>query len=61
MPFSRGEMASILGLSEETVCRLMANMKRSGAIYAPRGKVEIRDWDLLQGISEGGAVAYATM
>jgi CRP/FNR family transcriptional regulator len=61
MPFSRGEMASILGLSEETVCRLMANMKRSGAIYAPRGKVEIRDWDQLQGISEGVAVAYATM
>ena len=53
MPFSRGEMASILGLSEETVCRLMANMKRSGAIFAPRGKVEIRDWNQLQAISEG--------
>ena len=53
MPFSRGEMASILGLSEETVCRLMANMKRSGAIFAPRGKVEIRDWNHLQAISEG--------
>jgi len=53
MPFSRGEMASILGLSEETVCRLMANMKRSGAIFAPRGKVEIRDWSQLQAISEG--------
>ena len=53
MPFSRMEMASILGLSEETVCRLMANMKRSGAILAPRGKVEIRDWNQLQSISEG--------
>jgi len=53
MPFSRGEMASILGLSEETVCRLMANMKRSGAVFAPRGKVEIRDWNQLQAISEG--------
>jgi CRP/FNR family transcriptional regulator len=59
MPFSRGEMASILGLSEETVCRLMANMKRSGAIFAPRGKVEIRDWNQLQTISEGNNVADA--
>jgi len=55
MPFSRMEMASLLGLSEETVCRLMANMKRSGAIYAPRGKVEIRDWNQLHAISDGGA------
>ena len=55
MPFSRMEMASLLGLSEETVCRLMANMKRSGAIYAPRGKVEIRDWSQLHAISEGSA------
>jgi CRP/FNR family transcriptional regulator len=53
MPFSRMEMASLLGLSEETVCRLMANMRRSGAIYAPRGKVEIRDWSQLNAISEG--------
>lgn len=55
MPFSRLEMASMLGLSEETVCRTMASMKRSGAIYAPRGKVEIRDWDQLQAISDGDA------
>jgi CRP/FNR family transcriptional regulator len=60
MPFSRGEMAGILGLSEETVCRLMANMKRSGAIYAPRGKMEIRDWNQLQAISEGSA-SHAAM
>lgn len=55
MPFSRLEMASILGLSEETVCRLMANLKRTGAIYAPRGKIEIRDWSQLHAISEGNA------
>jgi len=53
MPFSRMEMAGILGLSEETVCRLMASMKRAGAIYAPRGKVEIRDWKQLHAISGG--------
>jgi len=53
LPFSRMEMAGLLGLSEETVCRLMANMKRAGAIYAPRGRVEIRDWDQLHAIADG--------
>ena len=53
MPFSRMEMASILGLSEETVCRIMAIIKRAGAVYAPRGKIEIRDWSQLQTIAEG--------
>jgi CRP/FNR family transcriptional regulator len=53
LPFSRLDIASILGLSEETVCRLMASMKRSGAIYAPRGKFEIRDRGQLQALSEG--------
>lgn len=53
LPFSRMEMASLLGLSEETVCRLMADMKRQGAIYAPRGKLEIRDWDRLHAIADG--------
>ena len=53
LPFSRLEMASLLGLREETVCRLMASMKREGAIYAPRGKIEIRDWRKLHAISDG--------
>jgi CRP/FNR family transcriptional regulator len=53
LPFSRMELASLLGLSEETVCRLMASMKRQGAIYAPRGKVEIRNWDQLHAIADG--------
>lgn len=53
MPFSRVEMASLLGLSEETVCRSMATMKREGAIYAPRGHVEIRDWNRLHDIADG--------
>lgn len=52
MPFSRVEMASLLGLREETVCRSMAMMKRTGAINAPRGRVEIRDWDRLHDIAE---------
>ncbi len=53
LPFSRMEMAGILGLSEETVCRLMANMRREGTIYAPRGKIEIRNWKQLHAISDG--------
>jgi len=55
LPFSRMDIASLLGLSEETVCRLMANMKRTGVIYAPRGNIEIRDWEHLQGIADGAA------
>ena len=53
LPFSRLEIASLLRLSEETVCRLMANMKREGAIHAPRGRIEIRDWDRLHAIADG--------
>ena len=53
LPFSRLDMASLLGLTEETVCRLMADMKRTGAIHAPRGRIEIRDWNKLQAISDG--------
>lgn len=58
MPFSRMEMASILGLSEETVCRIMASIKRAGAVYAPRGKIEIRDWNQLHSIAEGDLGVY---
>ena len=31
----------------------MANMKREGAIHAPRGRIEIRDWDRLHAIADG--------
>jgi CRP/FNR family transcriptional regulator len=55
LPFSRMEIASCLGLSEETVCRLMADMKRTGIIYAPRGNIEIRDWGHLRAIADGAA------
>jgi CRP/FNR family transcriptional regulator len=53
LPFSRLEIASLLGLSEETVCRLMASMRREGAIHAPRGRLEIRDWGRLHSIADG--------
>ena len=48
LPFSRMEMASLLGLSEETVCRQMATLRRRGIIYAPRGRIEILDWNELR-------------
>lgn len=51
LPFSRSEIADLLGLSEETVCRQMARMKRRGILYAPRGKIEILDWDQLQAVA----------
>lgn len=52
LPFSRSEIANLLGLSEETVCRRMAEMKRRGILYAPRGKIEILDWDQLQDVAD---------
>ena len=30
----------------------MAMMMRLGAIYAPRGRVDIRDWDRLHAIAD---------
>jgi hypothetical protein len=45
------DMANLLGLREETVCRLMADMQRSGAIHAPRGKIDVQDWKLLQAVA----------
>jgi CRP/FNR family transcriptional regulator len=51
-PLSRADMASLLGLSEETVCRLMADMKRAGAIETPRGRIKVRDWNQLEAFSE---------
>jgi len=55
LPFSRMEMASLLGLSEETVCRQMAKLKRKGVIHAPRGRIEILDWDELRTVAEEAA------
>ncbi len=58
LPFSRMDFANLLGLSEATICRLMAYMKRTGIIYAERGKIEIRDWDHLHAIVDGAASGY---
>ena len=37
-----------LGLTEETVCRQMAELRRERVLYAPRGRIEILDWNALQ-------------
>ena len=52
LPFSRREIANLLGLSEETVCRQMASMNRRGILYAPRGRIEVLDWDQLQTVAD---------
>jgi len=31
----------------------MASMRREGAIHAPRGRLEIRDWGRLHSIADG--------
>ena len=53
LPFSRHEIADMLGLSEETVCRQMAKMRRRGILYAPRGGIEVYDWEKLHAIADG--------
>ena len=53
LPFSRNDIAELLGLREETVCRQMAKMKRNGVIYAPRGKMRVQNWERLRAIAGG--------
>lgn len=59
LPFSRADIANLLGLSEETVCRQMARMKRNGILYAPRGKIEILDWNQLQAVADEACLDVA--
>lgn len=59
LPFSRAEIANLLGLSEETVCRQMAKMKRSGILYSPRGRIEILDWARLRAVADEASLESA--
>ena len=43
LPMSRTDMADHLGLTIETVCRVLAHLRRDGTIAIERGAVEIRD------------------
>lgn len=56
LPLSRMEIASLIGLSEETVCRQMAQMRREEIIHAPRGRIEVLNWRNLRAVADGGAI-----
>ena len=56
LPLSRLEIASLIGLSEETVCRQMARLRRNGIINAPRGRIEVLDWPKLRAVADGHAL-----
>ncbi len=51
LPLSRLEMAAMLGLTEETVSRVMAELRREAIIEASRGHVEILDHGRLQNLA----------
>ena len=48
LPMSRTDMADHLGLTIETVCRVLAHLRRDGTIAIQRGSIEIRDSVSLQ-------------
>ena len=60
MPLSRREIADVLGLAEETVSRIMAELQRARVILTPRGKIVIFDHTRLKCIAEGENIASAT-
>lgn len=43
LPLSRLEISELLGLTEETVSRVLTRFKRLGITHAPRGRVHILD------------------
>lgn len=45
---SRNEIAEVLGLTVETVSRIMARLQRDGVVDAPRGYIHIRNRKQLQ-------------
>lgn len=53
---SRQEMAKILGLTVETVSRIMAALRRKGVINAPRGRIVISARGRLQALAGGSLV-----
>ena len=51
LPMSRNDIADYLGLTIETVCRVLSAMKRDGAIAMPHPhRIEIRDRDALEAL-----------
>lgn len=55
LPLSRQDIADYLGLTIETTCRALSELKRQNIITAPsRRRIVIRDLPGLQAIAEGG-------
>jgi CRP/FNR family nitrogen fixation transcriptional regulator len=53
VPMSRNDIADYLGLTIETVCRVLSAMKRDGAIAIPHPqRIEIRDREALESLVE---------
>ncbi|HTW53679.1 MAG TPA: helix-turn-helix domain-containing protein [Stellaceae bacterium] len=51
VPMSRNDIADYLGLTIETVCRVLSAMKRDGAIAIPHPhRIEICDRDALEAV-----------
>ena len=44
----RTDIADHLGLTIETVCRVLAHLRRDGTVTIERGSITIRDEDALQ-------------
>lgn len=54
LPMSRNDIADYLGLTIETVCRVMSGFRRSGAIDIPMPhRIELRDRAALAAIGDG--------
>ena len=54
VPMTRNDIADYLGLTLETVCRVLSAMKRDGAIAIPHPhRIEIRDREALEALVEG--------
>jgi CRP/FNR family nitrogen fixation transcriptional regulator len=54
LPMSRNDIADYLGLTIETVCRVLSVFKRDGVIGIPTPhRIELRDRAALAAIAEG--------
>ncbi|MGE0225188.1 MAG: helix-turn-helix domain-containing protein [Acetobacteraceae bacterium] len=55
LPMNRADMADHLGLTVETICRVLAHLKRDGLLRIMRTGVELRDRDGLRDLARGAS------